>query len=161
MADNLFAGLTYEQVVVKYTKTVGSVCLVRLKNYADAEDCFQNVFARLYTKSPDFTDEKHLKSWLIRVAVNECKNYIRDNTPLLPLKDVKENSVDFPQDSCDISWALLQLSPKYRDVLYLHYIERYKIEEIAQILNKNENTVKTTLRRGRVKLKQIYGGDDV
>ena len=110
MADNLFAGLTYEQVVVKYTKTVGSVCLVRLKNYADAEDCFQNVFARLYTKSPDFTDEKYLKAWLIRVAVNECKNYIRDNTPLLPLKDVKENSVDFPQDSCDISWALLQLS---------------------------------------------------
>ncbi|MBQ8539273.1 MAG: sigma-70 family RNA polymerase sigma factor [Ruminococcus sp.] len=161
MADKLFAGLTYEQVVVKYTKTVGSVCLVRLKNYADAEDCFQNVFARLYTKSPDFTDEKHLKAWLIRVAINECKNYIRDNTPLLPLKDVKENSVDFPQDKCDISWALMKLSKKYRDVLYLHYIERYKIDEIAQILGKNENTVKTTLRRGKVKLKQIYGGDDV
>ena len=161
MADKLFAGLTYEQVVVKYTKTVGSVCLVRLKNYADAEDCFQNVFARLYTKSPDFTDEKHLKAWLIRVAINECKNYIRDNTPLLPLKDVKENSVDFPQDKCDISWALMKLSKKYRDVLYLHYIERYKIDEIAQILGKNENAVKTTLRRGKVKLKQIYGGDDV
>ena len=161
MAELSFAGLTYEQVVVKYTKTVGSVCLVRLKNYADAEDCFQNVFARLYTKSPDFTDEKHLKAWLIRVAINECKNYIRDNTPLLPLKDVKENSVDFPQDKCDISWALIKLSKKYRDVLYLHYIERYKIDEIAQILGKNENTVKTTLRRGKVKLKQIYGGDDV
>lgn len=161
MADNLFAGLTYEQVVVKYTKTIGSVCLVRLKNYADAEDCFQNVFARLYTKSPDFTDEKHLKAWLIRVAVNECKNHIRDNSPLLPLKDVKENSVDFPQDRCDISWALMELPPKYREVLYLHYIERYKIEEIALVLNKNENTVKTTLRRGREKLKKIYGGDDV
>ena len=160
MAEKRFAGLTYEQAVLKYKKAVGSVCLVRLKNHADAEDCFQNVFARLYTKSPDFNSESHLKAWLIRVAINECKNYIRDNTYDLPLKDVRVNSVDFPEDKCDISWALLKLEPKYRNVLYLHYIERYKIDEIAEILGKNQNTVKTLLRRGREKLKAIYGGDD-
>ena len=47
MAEKRFAGLTYEQTVIKYKKAVGSLCLVRLKNYADAEDCSQNVFARL------------------------------------------------------------------------------------------------------------------
>lgn len=160
MANTDFAGLSFEQVVRKYKTTVGKVCLIRLKNWADAEDCFQNVFSTLYTKSPHFKDEEHLKAWLIRVAINECKNYIRDNKPLLPLKDVKENSVDFPQDSCDISWALLKLEPKYRNVLYLHYSERYKIEEIAQILGKNTNTVKSLLKRGREKLKKIYAGDD-
>ena len=160
MAEKRFAGLTYEQTVIKYKKAVGSLCLVRLKNYADAEDCFQNVFTRLYTKSPDFTDENHLKAWLIRVAINECKNFLRDNTPLLPLKDVEANSVNFPEDECDISWALLKLEPKYRNVLYLHYIERYKIDEIAEILGKKPNTIKTILRRGREKLKAIYGGDD-
>lgn len=44
--------------------------------------------------------------------------------------------------------------------VYLHYIERYKIDEIADILGKKPNTIKTILRRGREKLKAIYGGDD-
>ena len=100
MAKEQFLGLEFEQVVRQYSSTVVSVCVMRLQNWADAEDCFQNTFVRLYQKSPDFTDEKHLKAWLIRVAVNECKNYIRDNTPLLPLKDVKENSVDFCVGMC-------------------------------------------------------------
>lgn len=161
MAENYFAGLSFEEVVTKYKKTVGSVCVMRLKNWADAEDCFQNVFSRLYTKSPTFNDENHLKAWLIRVSINECSNYIRDNKPLLPLKEVNENSVQFPHDKCDISWALMELEPKYRNILYLYYLERYKIDEIAEILGKKTNTVKTMLRRGREKLKKIYGGDDI
>ena len=69
--------------------------------------------------------------------------------------------MDFPHDECDISWALLRLEPKYRNVLYLYYNERYKIEEIAEILGKSTKTVKSLLRRGKEKLKSIYGGDDV
>ena len=59
MADNFYAGLSFEQVVKKYKDTVGKVCLVRLKNYADAQDCFQNVFSSLYAKSPSFESEDH------------------------------------------------------------------------------------------------------
>ncbi|MBQ2972539.1 MAG: sigma-70 family RNA polymerase sigma factor [Ruminococcus sp.] len=161
MAKAMYAGLSFEQVVTKYTKTVGSVCVVRLKNWTDAEDCFQNVFCRLYTKSPEFKDEEHLKAWLIRVSINECKNYLRDNKPLLPLKDAKDTALDFPHDKCDVSWALLQLEPKYRNVLYLYYKERYKIDEIALILNKPVGTIKTLLKRGKEKLRKIYGGDEV
>lgn len=60
-----------------------------------------------------------------------------------------------------MSWALVKLEPKYRDVLYLYYCEKYKIDEIAEILSHNPNTVKTLLRRGREKLKSIYGGDGI
>ena len=55
---------------------------------------------------------------------------------------------------------MMRLEPKYREVLYLHYCERYKVDEIAQILKKNPNTVKTLLKRGREKLRLIYGGDE-
>lgn len=161
MAGIVFAGLSFEQVVRKYKNTVGKVCLVRLRNYDDAEDCFQNVFSALYIKSPHFNDEEHLKAWLIRVAINECKNYIRNNKPLLPLNDVTESAVDFPQDKCDISWALIELDPKYRNVLYLYYNERYKVDEIAIILQKKPNTIKSLLHRGRKQLRKILGGDDV
>lgn len=57
-----------------------------------------------------------------------------------------------------MSWALFELDSKYRDVIYLYYCENYKVNEIAEILNKSPNTVKTQLKRGREKLKILYGG---
>ncbi len=159
MEAKLFGGLTFEQVVDKYAQTVASVCLMRLNNYADAEDCFQNVFVKLYIKSPDLSDEEHLKAWLIRVAINECKNYLRDNRRIISIESVKQEKVSLSEDSLDISWALLKTPQKYRDVLYLHYCEKYKVKEIAKILDINENSVKTLLKRGRDILRSIYGGD--
>ena len=68
--------------------------------------------------------------------------------------------MDFPRDKCDMAWALSKLDDKYREVLYLFYAEDYEISEIAEILGKSPNTVKTLLRRGRDKLKKMYGGDE-
>ena len=53
----------------------------------------------------------------------------------------------------------MQLEGDYREVVYLHYVERMKVREIADVLGKNQNTVKTLLHRGREKLKRIYGGE--
>ena len=159
MAEKLFAGLQFEQVVRKYNHTVVAVCVMRLKNFADAEDCFQNTFVRLFNNSPEFQCEDHLKAWLIRVSINECKNYIRKNRKFLSLEDRPDTAVDFDKNSSDISWALVELEEKYRDVMYLYYVEQYKVDEISEILGHKPNTVKTLLKRGREKLKTIYGGD--
>lgn len=155
-----YAGLSYEETVRKYAQNVTSACMMRLQNWADAEDCFQNTFLKLYQKSPDFRDESHLKAWLLRVAINECKNCIRDNRRHLPLDSITDKPAPSDEDSSDLSWALMKLDPPYREVVYLHYAEGYRVHEIADILGKNVNTVKTELRRGREKLKKIYGGED-
>ena len=164
MADGLYAGLSYDAVRQKYADTVAGVCVMRLQNWADAEDCFQNTFIKLFQKSPDFKSETHLKAWLIRVAVNECRNYIAKNRRFLSLKVTDKATAGEPSawhdNERDISWALMRTEPKYREVLYLHYCEQYKVNEIAAILSKKPNTVKTLLKRGREKLKQIYGGDE-
>lgn len=159
MAEKLYAGLTYDQVLRKYADTVTGICLTRMQNWADAEDCFQNTFIKLFQKSPDFTDENHLKAWLIRVAINECNDSISRFRRTVSLDDQHTQPILLREDECDISWALLRTEPKYRIVLYLHYCERYKVDEIAKILNKKPNTVKTLLKRGRERLKKIYGGD--
>ncbi len=160
MADKVFAGLTFEQVVRKYNQTIVSICVMRLKNWADAEDCFQNTFVRLHQKSPQLNDENHLKAWLIRVAINECNNYIKKNRKFMSFENHEKVAVQFPHDETDISWALMELEDKYREVLHLYYVEQYKVDEIAQILSKNSNTVKTLLMRGRERLKSVYGGDN-
>ncbi|MBQ3417002.1 MAG: sigma-70 family RNA polymerase sigma factor [Ruminococcus sp.] len=159
MKQKLYAGLSFDQVVQKYAKNVLSSCLMRTGSSPDADDCFQNVFLKLYTVAPSFRDEEHLKAWLLRVAINECKNYLRDNRRHLTLDAVRESPLPSTDDERDISWALMRLEPKYREALYLYYIERYKVAEIASILGYNPNTVKTLLSRGRQKLKKIYGGE--
>ena len=164
MADGLYAGLSYNAVLAKYADTVAGVCVMRLQNWADAEDCFQNTFIKLFQKSPDFQSETHLKAWLIRVAVNECRNYIAKNRRFLSLNTTDKATAGEPSawhdNERDVSWALMRTEPKYREVLYLHYCEQYKVAEIAEILSIKPNTVKTLLKRGREKLKQIYGGDE-
>lgn len=155
-----YAGLEYEQVVRKYADTVFAVCVMRVNNTADAEDCFQNTFLKLYTDPPVLRDTEHLKAWLIRVAINQCKNWMRDSRRAAPLDEALRTPLRNIDDERDISWALMLLEPKYREVLYLYYIERYKVAEIGEILDMKPNTVKTVLSRGREKLRRLYGGDE-
>lgn len=154
-----YAGLTFEEVVRRYAQTVAGVCVMRLQNRADAEDCFQNTFVKLLTKAPSFRDEKHLRHWLIKVAVNECYSLLRKCRPHLSLDDARDMPDLCTDDERDISWALMKVRPDYREILYLHYCERYKVQEIAAILGRNPNTVKVMLKRGRDMLRAIYGGE--
>lgn len=158
-AEPRYASLSYADAVRRYADTVTRVCIMRLQNYADAEDCFQNTFVKLYTKAPAFESEEHLKAWLIRVAIRECASYMRKNRRVIPLDSAVSEAVRFDHEAADVSWALMKTPPKYREVLYLHYCEQYTVGEIGQILGKNPNTVKSLLRRGRELLKSIYGGD--
>ncbi len=159
MAEKLYANLSFEQAVRKYSDTVTSVCIMRLQNIADAEDCYQNTFYKLCYKSPEFESENHLKAWLIRVAIHECTSYIRKSRRQIPVDVFFEEPSADDTDSLDVSWALMKTPPKYREVLYLHYCEQYKVREISIILGIKENTVKSLLKRGREILKSIFGGD--
>ena len=106
-----FAGLTYEQAVHKYADAVTGVCVMRLQNYADAEDCFQNTFSKLYFKSPDFESEEHMKAWLIRVAINECSSYMRKNRRTPATEQYREEGVPFDFDRSDMSWRCSRPPP--------------------------------------------------
>lgn len=165
MARQLYAGLSFEQAVQKYAQNVYRACLIRLQNSADVDDCVQNTFVKLYRNSSEFNDENHLKAWLLRVAINECRKSFRFHRRFVPLDQLKESPLTATDgkdadDRSDMSWALVRLEPKYREALYLYYVELYKVNEIAEILDKKPNTVKSLLKRGREKLKMIYGGDD-
>ena len=160
MAKYEFAGLSYEAIVRKYAQTVTGICVMRLQNQTDAEDCFQNIFLKLLTKAPSFQDEAHLKHWLIRVAINECTDYLRKNRRAFSLDTLYTEPASFSEDEMDISWALMRLPDDYRQILYLYYCEQYQVKEIAELLGRNQNTVKVMLKRGRDKLKAVYGGEE-
>lgn len=140
----------------KYGDMIFRICLFTLKNHADAEDAVQETFIIYFRKSPDFKSHKHEKAWLISVAMNKCKDILRFNKR--HRTEPEELLAGYVQDeeSTHILDALMRVPEKFRIVLTLHYIEGYKINEIAEIIKKSPSAVKMRLSKGRTLLAEIY-----
>ena len=151
----LICGKDIDTIINDYSDMVTRLCLINLKNEDDAKDCFQNVFLKLIHSKTEFHDLSHVKHWLIKVTINECRNYYRLINRNIAIADL----VVPIEDNHDLMLLpeVLKLPKKYKNVLYLYYYEGYKIFEIAQILNKNENTIKSNLKRGRELLRRKIG----
>ena len=152
-----YAGMSYEQVLKKYADAVTRVCIVHCGNQTDAQDCFQNVFLKLYQSDIDFESEAHIRAWLIRVAVNDCTDWYRQfwKRRIILTDEFPDNNSEIAQEQDDsVIPYLMKLPFKYRRILYCHYYEDKKISEMATELKLSENTVKTQLVRGRELLKR-------
>lgn len=147
----------------KYSDMIQHVCFYHLKNHADSEDVFQNVFLKYMLHDEPFNDDEHEKAWLLRVTINACKDYLKDffRCNKMPFEILNETEACIPEEHHEVLEAVLSLPSKYKDVIYLHYYEGYKAYEIGKILNKKENTVYSLLSRGRKLLKEKLGGEDI
>ena len=93
----------------------------------------------------------------IRVTIN-CSNSLLSSRHLKNETELKEDIKFETQERSDIYFAVLKLPKKYRTIIHLYYYEGYKINEIAEILRINENTVKSQLSRAREILKKYIEG---
>lgn len=148
----------YEKAVDAYADTVYRIAYNYTYSKADSEDVLQNVFLKLFQSVQDFENEEHLKGWLIRVAVNECRNLHRSfwKRNIVRMEEIEKSVQDFlPDEETDLHNALLKLPGKYRIIIHMYYYEEYKTKEISSILQINEATVRTRLARGRDRLKEL------
>lgn len=145
----------------RHADTVRRLCLIRLKNEADTEDIFQNVFLKYALSCVDFESAEHEKAWFIRVTINACKDLLKSffRSRTVPLDELLEQPEQETPDYAYVLEAVLALPQKYRDVVYLHYYEGYPAPEIGQLLGKNVNTIYTLLTRARKLLREKLGGD--
>lgn len=147
----------YKAIVIKYSDMVTRVAIMNVKNVDDAKDCYQNVFMKLYRYNKEFKSNEHLKAWLIRVTINECKDYQKQFWKRNI--DIDEIIVGKEDEKFVILPVVMKLTSKYRNVLYLYYYEGYSTSEIAKILKESINTIKSRLTRGRKLLKKKLGDD--
>lgn len=150
------------RAIERYADTVRRICMIHLKNHADTEDIFQNVFLKYVLSTAVFESEEHEKAWFIRVTINACrdllKSFFRSRT--VSLDTLLDQPADLTETDRTVLDAVLALPPKYRDMVYLHYYEGYTAPQIGQILKKNVNTVYTLLNRAKQALRETLGGDD-
>ncbi len=149
------------RAVDEYSDTVKRLCMIHLKNHADTEDIFQNVFLKYALSSAAFESKEHEKAWFIRVTINACKDLLKSlmRKRTVPLDELLALPYEAAEDNRHVLEAVLSLPAKYRDVIYLHYYEGYTAPEISRLLKKNVNTVYTLLNRARGLLKEKLGGD--
>ena len=145
-------------LVDKYGNMILRIAYTYLKNRQDAEDCVQEVFLKIVEKMPSFENAEHEKSWIIRAAINICKNRLKLfwNRNVGAIDEAEKIGVfDEYDEQSGVLTAVLNLPEKYRTVIYLYYYEEYTTIEISKIVGKNESTVRSYLHRAREKLKSV------
>ncbi len=141
----------------QYTDTVYRVAVHNTRCKSDAEDVTQEVFVKLLESSKKFKDGEHLKAWLIRVTINECRTLMRKYSRETEQSAEIADCAVYDDDS--VLETVKALPENYRNAIYLHYYEGYTAKEIGKILDAKENTVLSWLSRGRAALrKEMIGG---
>ena len=120
-----------ETVLDIYGNAILRLAYSYLHNMSDAEDILQDTLIKYMQSSPAFLTESHKKAWLLHVAAN------------------------LREDLSFVWEAVKALPEKYREVLHLYYQEGYPTKEISKILNRNESSIRSDLKRGREALKQV------
>lgn len=144
-----------EWLLEEYGNSILRMAYSYLHSFTDAEDVLQDTLIQYFKTSPRFENSAHEKAWLLRVAINMSKNkityYRKRGTMELDdgLIAVEDHDLYFVWD------AVKSLPSKYSEVLHLFYQEGYSTAQIANILAKKETTVRSSLQRGREKLKVI------
>jgi RNA polymerase sigma factor (sigma-70 family) len=148
------------EALQKYSDMVRRICFMYLRNYADVEDVFQEVFLKLLQSKVAFENDEHTKAWLCRIAINKCKDVCKSffRKHVFSIEDMELPFEDKVES--DVMVAVLSLPPKYKDVVYLFYYEQYTVPEMAKMLKQKENTIYSNLHRARELLKRELGGLD-
>ena len=148
---------TIKVILKNYSDMVYRLAFSRLKNKADAEDVFQEVFVKYIKSDKTFETDEHIKAWLIRVTVNCCKKlkktaWFRYTVPLEEWSTELKNKDEY--EKSEVYYAVMELPPKYRTIIHLFYYEDMQINEISSVLNMKKSTVLSQLHRARNMLRK-------
>ena len=144
----------FTRIASTYMDMVYRIALNYLKSPDAAADITQEVFLRLLRSETEFESEEHVRNWLIRVTINECKrDFAARWRRTEPLEAYAEKLAFSSEENSETYQIVMSLPRKYRIVIYLHYYEGYTTAEIARILETKQSTVCTWLERGRKLLK--------
>ena len=153
-----------EQELSVHYLTLLKLAFIYVKNKEMAEDIVQDVCVRAIESKNRFRGDATYKTYLMKMTINRSYDYLRSWT--YRQQSVKsfvhqifngesaEQKLLKKDERAQLGYEVLQLKPKYREVLVLYYYEELKIHEIASLLEVSENTVKTRLKRAREQMKE-------
>lgn len=161
--------LAFREIVDRYQSKIFSIIYGILRNRNDAEDIAQQVFTKIYFSINNFDFRSSFLTWIYKITVNECYDYLRKKKvrKLVYESDLGENDpanmersepdharpIDATLAQRDLIVKLLgKVSEEDRKLMLLKEVEGHSVEELAEMMGMNENTIKVKLFRARQKL---------
>ena len=142
----------YSYIVKKYTTLIYQYIKRKLFKKEEADDLVQNVFISFYKALNRFNEEKPVKPYLFQIVQNELKMYFRSSKKNLPL-DENITSIEKQDETVMEDLKILN---EHEKKIFQYISEGYSYEEISVIVKKPLNTIKSIVRRGRLKIKKTY-----
>ncbi len=142
------------------------LCLRYHHDRDTAQEVVQEGFIKVFEKIGTFDMQGSFDAWVRRIMVNTAIDFIRRNNKVA-LVELQDNYRESPEDSADeleqefeknrrlALESIEQLSPAYKMVFNLYYVEDYTHKEIAEELGISEGTSKSNLAKAKMRLKQI------
>lgn len=160
----------FEELLGQYESRVYRLALRYVHSVSDAEDLTQEIFLGIWRNVGGFRGSSSLSTWIYRVAVNHCLEFLRRKRPEcvpygeelgLMAMDRREDPLQastLSELSGEIEAALEKLSPLHKDVILLHELHGLTYGECAEVLNVPVGTVKSRLSNAFTKLRELLGG---
>jgi len=149
----------FEKLIVENKVAMYKVAISILRNDEDAGDAISETIFKAYKSIKNLKDVNFFKTWLIRILINECNYMLKQKRRIVSIENYQvadtTNEHNVSDDSIDIQIALDKLDKELKLIVVLYYYNKMKIEEIANILNIAEGTIKSRLYTARKKLYEI------
>ncbi|MCM3457032.1 RNA polymerase sigma factor [Heyndrickxia oleronia] len=153
-----------------YYKDVFRACYYMVQNKYDAEDLCQDVFTKALCE--DFQAIQNQKSWLLSIAMNMSRNYLKKNKRMILKETVQfltfmrfgdsptiEQKIEKSESKSEVVELMNKLPIRLRKVMVLKYVHECKDKEIADILKIPEGTVKSRHFKGKQLIKKLIQED--
>lgn len=156
----------FDELVRRHEVKIHNLCYKMLKNYDDAKDMAQETFLKAYRNIKNFDGRSRFTTWLYRIAVNNCINFMKKTHPS---EEIKDEILDVPKDDPveryknkklrdTIYNAIAKLPEVQKSVFTLRALEDLPYQEISAILKKPVNTVKVNYHLAVKNLKNYLKG---
>lgn len=148
----------FTELILKNEMKLYKIAKARLKNEFDVQDAVQETMLLLFKKLPSLKDNTKFELWLYKILINQCnKKYRKNKISFVSLETIENQKAYNEQtkweDKLDYEKILEMFSGQDKMILLLYYSNGYTTKQISEILGKNENTIKTKLRRMKEKIK--------
>ncbi|MED1865362.1 sigma-70 family RNA polymerase sigma factor [Fictibacillus nanhaiensis] len=154
----------FKRIIKQYGENILRLCYSYVKDQAKSEDILQDTMLTVYLQMDELRDKQAIKSWIYRIAINKCKDYLKSwqykqlrLSQMLTFIASNERSIELKliiQDETEqLVQEIMKLKPKYREVILLFYYEELSLQEIEQVLKIKSSTVKSRLYQARQLLK--------
>lgn len=155
----------------KYRDVLFGTAYLMMGNKDLAEDVVQEALIRIWKHISSFRSESKIKTWMVRIVMNEVKRYRRKKyLSLVSLKHASEIPDDLPgieaellrdDDYQRLQQALEVLPRKQKEAVVLRYFSELTVPEVAKVMGEREGTIKSRLSRGLHRLGEILGEDEI